>query len=133
MIVHAIRSSAQKKKKDQATRPSTPIDVQDRVDERRVSFDREETGCDPCCALTIEWHRPGWSTRGGNAPCRGGKALRSDPWSGRLGPLFLRQVNQPTKSIIMRADYRPEGCSHLGRRDSDNAGQWTRKPTLQTT
>lgn len=73
--------------------------------QRRVSFDREETGCDPCCTLTIEVTSSRMVHEGWKRTLPGSKALRSDPWSGRR-PLFLRQVNQPTKSIIMRADYR---------------------------
>lgn len=57
--------------------------------QRRVSLDREETGCDPCCALTIEVTSSRMVHEGWKRTLPGSKALRSDPWSGRRVPSFL--------------------------------------------
>jgi len=48
-------------------------------------------------------------------------------------PPCLPTSERATKRAIIPADYRSERCSHLGRRVSDNAGEWTGKPTPQTT
>lgn len=64
---------AHKKEKDQATWPLTLIDVQDQVDREGWVWMVRRQVVTLVAHWQSRWHRPGWSTRGGNAPCQGAR------------------------------------------------------------
>lgn len=64
---------AHKKEKDQATWPLTLIDAQDQVDREGWVWIVRRQVVTLVAHWQSRWHRPGWSTRGGNAPCQGAR------------------------------------------------------------